>query len=79
MMKEGDNSHGIAAAVYDDCFYLATEFPKVQFEHAYREANAVAPELARLDHGPNQQVWLDNPPACIIPLLADDVTIIINK
>jgi hypothetical protein len=72
-MQGGGNSHEVSAAVFDDCYYLASEFIKVQFEHNYREANAVAHELARLARGSNQNVWLDEPPASIIPLMVSDV------
>jgi hypothetical protein len=42
MMQKGGYSLGIAAAVIDDCYHLATEFPKVIFEFCYREENSVA-------------------------------------
>jgi hypothetical protein len=31
ILKEGSNSLSIAAAIIDDCYFLATEFPKVIF------------------------------------------------
>jgi hypothetical protein len=46
-MVHGAKSHGIAAAVFDDCYHLSTEFLKIQFEYAPRETNCVARELAQ--------------------------------
>jgi hypothetical protein len=73
MMQEGGYSLGIAAAVIDDCYHLATEFPKVIFEFCYREAYSVAHEVAKVARGTPGQVWLDKPPEFHIPLLLDDV------
>lgn len=77
-MNNGGYSSGIAAAILDDCYHLAIEFVKIKFEHDYREANSVAHELARLARGQMQQVWFENPPVSIIPLLISDVTSIIT-
>jgi hypothetical protein len=60
-MNNGGYSSGIAAAILDDCYHLATKFVKIHFEHDYREANSVAHELARLARGQMQQVWFENP------------------
>jgi hypothetical protein len=32
-MNNGGYSSGIAAAILDDCYHLATEFVKIHFEH----------------------------------------------
>ena len=77
-MKEG-GSLGTAAAVFYDCYHLATEFPKIVFEHSHREANVVAHELARVARGSNEQVWLDDPPVFIRPSLLADVTLVTDK
>lgn len=79
VMQQGGNSHGIAAAVFLDCYHLATENLKFQFENSYREANVVAHKLARTARGSDEQVWLDDPPGFIMPLLLADVTIISYK
>ena len=65
--------------MFDDCYHIATDFLKVQFEHTYREANRVAHELARVARGSNEYVWLDEPPDFIVSLLLADVTIIDEK
>jgi hypothetical protein len=65
LLKEGGNSLGIAVAIIDDCYQLATEFPKVIFEHSYREANSVAHELAMVARSSIEQVWLNDPPEFI--------------
>jgi hypothetical protein len=45
-MEEGGQSSGVAAAIFDDCYHLASEFPKIVFKHSFRESNCVAHELA---------------------------------
>ena len=47
-MKEGGRSTGMAAAVFDDCFYSTCDFTISRFEHYNREANKVAHESVRL-------------------------------
>ena len=47
-MKNGGRSTRTAAAVFDDCYFLACDFPLTRFEHCFREANKVAHELAKL-------------------------------
>ena len=44
-MNNGGRSAGAAAAVFDDCYFLACDFPTSRFEHCNREANKVAHEL----------------------------------
>jgi hypothetical protein len=51
-------TQGVAAAIFDDCYYLFTEFVKIQFDHELREANAVAHELASMAKGSSQSVWI---------------------
>jgi hypothetical protein len=36
VMKKGGQSSGVAAAIFDDCYHLALEFPKIIFEHSFR-------------------------------------------
>jgi hypothetical protein len=45
-MKNVAVNHGIAAAIFDDCYHLSRQFVKIQFTHVFREANTVAHELA---------------------------------
>jgi hypothetical protein len=61
MMQEGGNPSGVAAAMINDCSYLASDFPRVHFKHSYREANVVAQELVGVGRGSAEQTWLDNP------------------
>ena len=78
-MQDGGNSHGVSAAIFDDCYYLATKFIKIQLEHNYHEANGVAHELARIAKESSQNVWLDEPRASIITILVFDVTMIFDQ
>jgi hypothetical protein len=32
LMKEGGQSNGVVAAVFEDCYHLALDFPKVLFD-----------------------------------------------
>ena len=47
-IKNGGQSAGAAAAVFDDCYFLACDFPLSRFEHCNTEANKMAHKLARL-------------------------------
>lgn len=47
-MKNEGRSAGVAAAILDDCYFLACDFSLASFEHCNRKANKVAHELARL-------------------------------
>jgi ribonuclease HI len=76
IMQEGGNSSGVAAAIFDDCYYLSSEFSRVQFEHSFWEANSVAHELARVARGSQPQVWLDHAPDFLVPLIRNDVIVI---
>jgi hypothetical protein len=78
-MQEGGNSSGVAAAIFDDCYYLSSEFLRVQFEHSFSKANSVAHELARVARGSQTQTWLDHTPNFLVPLLQDDVIVIAAK
>jgi hypothetical protein len=79
VMKEGGQSSGVAAAIFDDCYHLASEFSKIIFEHSFRESNCVAHELARVARGIAGHVWLDDPPNFLLPVLQKDVTLISNE
>jgi hypothetical protein len=35
MMHDGGNSSGVAAVMLDDCYYLAYDFPRVQFVDSF--------------------------------------------
>ena len=47
-MKNGGHTVGAAAAVFDDCYFMAYDFLVVRFEHCNREANKVSHEIARV-------------------------------
>lgn len=77
-MKNGGNSAGAAAAVFDDYYFLACDFPLIRFEHCNREANKVVHEIARLAKFSVTRDWFEEPMNDIISFLTDDVTIISN-
>ncbi|VAI07252.1 unnamed protein product [Triticum turgidum subsp. durum] len=77
-MKNGGRSAGAAAAVFDDCYFLACDFSLTRFEHCNREANRVAHELARLAKISVTNEYFEEPMDEIVPLLMDDVTVICN-
>ena len=62
MMKEGGNSLGPAAAIYEECTLLCRNFTEVVFSHSPREANMAAHVLASRGEGNQSIVWLDDPP-----------------
>ncbi|KAM3191940.1 hypothetical protein ACQJBY_069278 [Aegilops geniculata] len=77
-MKNGGQSAGAAAAVFDDCYFLACDCPLTRFEHCNREANKVAHELARLAKISVTNDYFEEPMDEIVPLLMDDITVICN-
>ena len=44
-MKNGGQSVGDVVAVFDDCYFMACDFPIIRFEHSNRKANKVVHEL----------------------------------
>ena len=83
----GGRSTGAAAAVFDDCYYIACDFPLSSFEHCNKDANKVVLELARLakvskpmvDFEPMSEiVSLLVAMSEIVSLLMDVVTVISN-
>jgi hypothetical protein len=77
-MQDGGNSARPAAAIYEECTFLARGFTHVKFKHSPRENNVVAHTLASRV-GPQLSVWLEDPPDFIGGLLADDVSLFINQ
>lgn len=80
---EAMNSNGLnystAAAIFDDCSVLASDFVKITFRHYPSEANKVAHELADLAKSSMPSSWFHLPPPSIILLLVKDVTLIMNE
>ena len=48
IMKNERPPTGIAAAIYHDFFSMESDFVRIKYEHANRETNSVAHELAQL-------------------------------
>ena len=76
-MNNGGRSSSTAAAVFDDCYFLACDFPITKFEHCNREANRVAHELAKLARFSLSNLWMESAPKALIPMLVNDATILI--
>ncbi|KAF6986066.1 hypothetical protein CFC21_003857 [Triticum aestivum] len=77
-MKNGGESAGAAAAIFEDCFFMGCDFPQISFEHCNRETNKVAHEFARLAKCCMTKDWIEKPMKNLVTLLIDDVTIISN-
>uniref|UniRef100_A0A453BAC5 RNase H type-1 domain-containing protein n=1 Tax=Aegilops tauschii subsp. strangulata TaxID=200361 RepID=A0A453BAC5_AEGTS len=77
-MKNGGQSAGFEAGVFEDCYFMACDFPLTRFEHCNRVVNKVAHELARLAKVSVTRDWFEEPMENIVTLLIDDVTIISN-
>ncbi|KAE8808644.1 hypothetical protein D1007_14715 [Hordeum vulgare] len=73
MLLDG-NSLGPAAAVYEECSFLAKNFVLIQFAFCPREANVVAHTLARFVEPTRTIKWMEEPPGFLIDTLANDVT-----
>uniref|UniRef100_A0A3B6QE99 RNase H type-1 domain-containing protein n=2 Tax=Triticum aestivum TaxID=4565 RepID=A0A3B6QE99_WHEAT len=67
------------AAVFDDCYFLACDFPITRFKHYNREANRVAHELAKVAKFSTTLNWFEEPLSKIVPLLINDVLVIANE
>ncbi|KAF7042537.1 hypothetical protein CFC21_052112 [Triticum aestivum] len=79
IIKNGGHSVKAAMAGFDDCYFIACDFPLVRFEHCTREANKMSHEIARLVKFSVTADWFEEPVRDIVHLLIDDVTIISNK
>ncbi|KAI5016612.1 hypothetical protein ZWY2020_006463 [Hordeum vulgare] len=77
-MKNGGHSRGASAIVFNDCYFMACDFPLSCFEHCNRESNNVNHELARLAKVSVTRDWFEEPMADIVSFLINDVTIISN-
>ena len=75
-MKNRGQSAGAAAAIFEDCFFMACDFPQTSFERCNREANKVAHELARLARFSDTIDWFEEPQNEIVPFLLNDVSVI---
>ena len=75
-MKNGGHIAGAAAAVFDDCYFMACDFSLVRFERCNRKANKVAHELARLARFSDTVDWFEEPLNEIVPFLFNNVSVI---
>ena len=75
-MRNGGNSLGAAAAIYEECTMLCRNFVIVVFNHSPREANKVAHVLASHAESSMSVVWHEEPPDYLVSTLADDVTVL---
>ena len=75
IMKDGGNSLGAAAAIYEECSFLCRSFTAVSFSHCPREANSAADSLAKfveVEHA----TWHGDPPVFLRDVITNDVTIV---
>ncbi|KAE8787288.1 hypothetical protein D1007_38774 [Hordeum vulgare] len=70
MLLDG-NSLGPAAAVYEECSFLAKNFSLIQFVFYPREENMVAHTLARFAEPTRTIKWTEEPPGFLIDTLAN--------
>ncbi|KAI4989132.1 hypothetical protein ZWY2020_036449 [Hordeum vulgare] len=78
-MLEGGNSLGLAAAIYEECAFLANNFSCIMFQFCPREANMAADTLARYAEPTKTIKWVDEPPGFLIDVLANDVTLFTHE
>ena len=65
-----------AAAIFTECFDMATSIGKVIFSHCFRDANSVAHELAKFSFcNKCDDSWTNEPPKFLVSQLVNDVTI----
>jgi hypothetical protein len=78
VMKNGGNSLGLAAGIYEECSFLCRNFSEVYFFHCPTEANKAAHILASRSEGSQSIVWIEDPPDFIIDVITDDVALLAN-
>ncbi|KAF7049059.1 hypothetical protein CFC21_057673 [Triticum aestivum] len=78
-MKNKGHSMGVAAAVFDDCYFMACDFLHTNFEHCNKEANKVAHELARLAKFSVTRDCFEEPMNNIVTFLINNATVISNE
>lgn len=74
VMLNGGNSLGPAAAIYEECSFLARNFISIQFYHCPREANMAADVLASKSKASRTIVWKSEPPDFLVDVLSNDVS-----
>ena len=74
-MQDDGNSTGVAAAIYEECSFLARNFSSISFVLCPRERNKVAHLLASQAEGPLTTSWYVDPPSFILDALANDVNL----
>ena len=62
VMRNGGNTFGPAAAIFEDCIFFCREFTEVIFEHCPREANMAVDRLASRADDSIPTVWKEDPP-----------------
>ena len=60
VMKNGGNTYGPGAAIFEDCITFCRQFVDVIFEHCPREANMAADKLTSRAVGLLPTVWKDD-------------------
>ncbi|XBI71201.1 hypothetical protein VPH35_065478 [Triticum aestivum] len=78
-VNNGGHSVGVAAAVFDDCYFMVCDFLRISFEHCNRKANKVAHELARLDRFSVTRDCFEEPMDEIVTFLINDKIVISNE
>ena len=75
VMQNGGNFLGHAAAIYEECTFLARNFSFIVFNHCPREANMAADVLARNSESSRTIVWKSEPPGFLVDVLSNDVSL----
>ena len=74
-MQNGGNSLGPAAAIYEECSFLACNFNIIEFNYCPREANMAADVLSRNSETSRTIVWKSEPPGFLVDVLSNDVSL----
>ena len=75
IMLSGGNSLGPAAAIYEECTFLSSNFISIVFSHCPREANMAADLLAKNSEVSRTIVWKSEPPGFLVDVLTNDVSL----
>ena len=75
IMLSGSNSLGPAAAIYEECTFLSSNFISIVFSHCPREANMATDLLAKNSEVSRTIVWKSEPPGFLVDVLTNSVSL----
>jgi hypothetical protein len=79
LMKNGGNSLGSAAAIYEEYAFICRTFSHFSFNHCPRKANRAADFLPSRATNVMFTSWQDERPRFLFDIIMDDVSVFANQ